>query len=270
MSNQMYTLDNNEWIIVNSHKKINQKIHTKSNGANGANGANGTIGSNAVHNPDNTFKFGIINTKNRMCSDKSKINESSQTTPNNSHQINNNLKKMLCKNMILKGSCTYGENCLYAHNLTEQNMNHSRKIAYEIIKSNNKLDKYNLTNNNELYNTLLTLSKLCEKCKENKCTGGYNCKNGACNEKYVVCFNDLTGGICDQTCGHIHLSKRGLIPRNKQLKKNMQNNSNIFYGTEHCDNYDDIYVVLRNTRNTHPNKINTSIFDVKIEDLCKY
>jgi hypothetical protein len=65
---------------------------------------------------------------------------------------------------------------------------------------------------------LLTYTKLCQNCINNKCTGGYNCKFGACLEKFVICYDDLNYGYCNtDNCNKIHLSKRNLKPILKKI-----------------------------------------------------
>jgi len=94
-----------------------------------------------------------------------------------------------------------------------------------------------------IYNQLMFVTYLCKKCKDNKCTGGYNCKHGTNLAELKVCRNDLMSGLCNNdtfvipinefiinkilegatynaskyvACkeGH-HLTCRGLVPYNK-------------------------------------------------------
>jgi hypothetical protein len=126
---------------------------------------------------------------------------------------NKNFKKILCKNIIgSNGSytCTYGTKCEYAHKLEEQTIDHKRKHAYEILENNEDLSNIDLREDHSLYRSLLELSSLCTQCDRNECTGGYNCKFGACMKKYHICQKDLNYGNCSTTCDKIHLSKRGL------------------------------------------------------------
>lgn len=124
-----------------------------------------------------------------------------------------NLKKILCKNIIINKFCKYDNKCLYAHSLEEQNINCSRKYAYDIIKSTNDLSDIDLNEDINLYTSLVQLSVYCHNCVNNTCTGGYNCKYGACKYEYIVCLTDLNFNNCtDTTCKKIHLSKRNLRP----------------------------------------------------------
>jgi len=125
---------------------------------------------------------------------------------------NKNLKKILCYNIITNNVCNYGNKCLYAHTLTDQNIDRKRKIAYDIIINKKNLDKINLKINYNLYTTLLELTKVCELCINNKCTGGYNCKYGSCLKKYCICLKDINYGNCKDKCGLIHLTEYGLNP----------------------------------------------------------
>ena len=146
---------------------------------------------------------------------------------------NKNLKKILCHNIITSGSCGYGNKCLYAHDLSEQNMDTVRKKAYEILLSKGDLSNIDLQKDFGLYRALLGLTKICEQCDKNKCTGGYNCKFGACSKKYHICIRDLNYGDCMHNCGCIHLSDRGLKHFFTTFVKSVNNNvvENISGGT---------------------------------------
>jgi len=153
-----------------------------------------------------------------------------------------NIKMILCKNMLLDGSCHYGKNCMYAHSIDEQNVIPIRKKVYNILKSNNNLSYINLHDDTELYNTFLDLTKVCYGCSNHTCTGGYNCKNGSYNEKYVICYDDLQYGNCRKDkCSKIHLTKRGLIPYYPENKITSLINSNMcsMIGNQENDNYMD-------------------------------
>lgn len=124
---------------------------------------------------------------------------------------NRNFKKILCNNMIESGSCPYGIKCVYAHSLDEQNIDANRRDAYSILTSTDKIS-VDLQRDLYLYRSLLGLTNMCEKCSKNMCTGGYNCKFGACAKKYHVCIKDLQTGDCMEKCGCVHLTDRGLKP----------------------------------------------------------
>ena len=141
---------------------------------------------------------------------------------NNDKYKNDNYKKILCKNINSIGKCIYTNKCLYAHSIDEQNMEPIRVIAYDMIKKNDDLSHIDLTKNKQLYNNLLALSKVCQQCDEGTCTGGYNCKHGACDKIYVICQIDLNKGTCEGGCGKIHLTKKGLTPFGVNVVKNLK------------------------------------------------
>lgn len=143
------------------------------------------------------------------------------------HIKSENFKTILCKNITSYGKCAYCDKCLYAHTLEEQNVEPIRKQAYKLIKNTENLSNIDLTKDQQLYENLLTLTKLCQYCEEKTCTGGYNCKHGACDKMYVICHMDLTKGTCDNKCGKKHLSKKGLIPYCVKVVKNLKTAVNI-------------------------------------------
>lgn len=172
---------------------------------------------------------------------------------------NKNYKKMLCENMVLRGSCNYGTRCNYAHNLNEQIIETSKKQAYDIIRSDNNLSHINLQKDLLLYKTLMGLGKICESCEKRKCTGGFNCKFGTCDKSYQICTKDLNTGDCIINCGYIHLTKRGLIPfyGNTNSYECLKNNSDNNMDEELLNNLDS----LENIYNLSDNECDKSIFE---------
>jgi hypothetical protein len=151
---------------------------------------------------------------------KAKPNNNSNDDLSNSSEDNENLKRILCHNMIYNNECKYGDKCLYAHSLNDQNVNDKRKEAYELLMGNFSLESINLVENDILYKTLLELTRYCKNCNNASCIGGYNCKSGSCDKKYCICANDLNYGDCvNPNCTFIHLSKRGLKPYYNDVKK---------------------------------------------------
>jgi hypothetical protein len=134
-------------------------------------------------------------------------------------KVKENYKKMRCLNIINSGSCTYGNKCLYAHSLEEQKVDGVRKMALDVILKRTDLSDIDITANKKLYAHLKCMSNMCVKCKEDRCTGGYNCKHGACNLGCVVCLEDMNKGTCKGECGKIHLTNRGLIPYGVRITK---------------------------------------------------
>src|SRR5436189_27952 len=112
---------------------------------------------------------------------------------------------------------------MYAHRLSEQNVESIRQTAYDMIKSDDDLSHIDLSKNRHLYNNLLSLTKVCPHCDDRNCTGGYNCKHGACDTKYVICYIDLNKGTCDNSCNKIHLTQKGLIPYGVNVTRNTKN-----------------------------------------------
>lgn len=129
-----------------------------------------------------------------------------------------NLKRILCYNILTIGGCNYGNKCVYAHSLDEQNIDSPRKKIYELILGKEDLSHINLLENKDLYKNLIQLTKICAFCLKGTCPGGHNCKFGVHSEIYQICYDDLTSGECSKRdlCKSIHLSKRGLVPFNKQ------------------------------------------------------
>ena len=142
-----------------------------------------------------------------------------------------NHKKILCHNILEYGKCNYGTKCLYAHNLDEQKIDTKRQRAINLIHSNESLDEIDLMRDKDLYKNLCVLTKMCTKCIDNKCEGGYNCKYGSCDENNLVCYDDLNYGRCEnKNCSFIHLSIRGLKPYYKYIKR--ERTGNFIAGTK--------------------------------------
>lgn len=137
--------------------------------------------------------------------------------------MNNSNKKILCYNIITYKTCAYGNKCNYAHSLKEQIISEPRKYLYSIIKDPyTNLSNLNLTNN-PLLNEMIVLSKTCLKCQINECSGGYNCRYGAINSNYRLCYDNFYNGNCmNKICPYngVHLTNNGLIPFIYQLNNN--------------------------------------------------
>lgn len=180
---------------------------------------------------------------------------------------NINKKKILCLNIIKSGVCKYGNKCLYAHNLNEQQISRNRKEAYEIIKSTKTLVDINLNERVDLYKTLIELTKYCKNCINNNCIGGYNCKSGVYDKKYCICVNDLKYNNCkNNNCNFIHLSKRGLHPFfYNDIENNIENNIQIVKKSE----IDELSESLSfsNDENSDNENINE---ENKNDDIIKY
>ena len=137
----------------------------------------------------------------------------------NSKPVNN--KRLLCKNILSTGSCSYGNVCIYAHSIDEQILDPTRKKAYDMIIKERPMYDINLIEDDELFKTFKQMCYTCENCVEHKCSGGYNCRNGVCNSKYRICLKDLMDGNCVSRrtigyCEFIHLTDRGLLSYKEQ------------------------------------------------------
>lgn len=137
-------------------------------------------------------------------------------------------KRMLCYNTLNKKPCTYGNRCKFAHAINEQKIDPVRFKAYSILKDQNNggLEGIDLVNNKRLLNVFIQLSKVCYFCSKNICPGGYNCRNGATNIEYKICYDDLMYGNCNKDdCNGVHLTVRGLAPYSKQMISNNCSNN---------------------------------------------
>jgi len=126
------------------------------------------------------------------------------------------LKKILCHSVINNNShCEYQDKCMYAHSLEEQKKEPLREIIYNILNYEDDLEDLDLTSkdNKKLFEELIKLTRICEPCIKRKCTGGYNCRNGAMSYEYKICYDDLMYGTCDKlVCNGVHLTQKKLIP----------------------------------------------------------
>lgn len=136
------------------------------------------------------------------------------TSTNNNGNIS--LKKLMCKNILTSGKCSYESKCLYAHTLNEQNMDTKRKLAYDIIMGRISYINNDMKIDDEIYKIFIQLCKICDMCVKNKCPGGFNCKHGVFDKQYQVCVDDLRDGVCyNISCSKIHLTNKGI----KSLKE---------------------------------------------------
>ncbi len=134
-------------------------------------------------------------------------------------------KRILCTNTLNNRKCEYGDKCDFAHSTTEQKLDPIRHKVYTLLTNNNDLSKINLVNDKKLFDTLLILTKVCNGCVMGRCPGGKNCREGAMNYKYRICYDDIMYGQCKRSkCKYIHLTHRGLVPyviqqQHKKTKK---------------------------------------------------
>lgn len=155
----------------------------------------------------------------------------------NNNIFNKNKKKILCSNYLKNKQCKYKNKCIYAHGLHDQFINKHRKIIYDMIDNNISFFNINLVENIKIFRILLIHTKLCDKCIANTCLGGYNCKNGIYDNKYLVCYNDLINGYCNiKNCNSIHLTQKGLICYNDKKNNIFQHQNIILFHNDHFIN----------------------------------
>lgn len=186
-----------------------------------------------------------------------------------------NEKRLICYSIMNNEQCIYGTKCTYAHSLAEQHIDFEKNFLYQIILDQN-LMKFcpqtlpdnpvaNTTLDNpkigEIYKQLLTITYFCENSKNNRCTGGYNCKHGVHDITLKICRNDLLTGNClnrlidipinpdvlkkitdvelmDQYQGCInghHLSLRRLLPYYKYIHQKENASKNRYQSVRYID-----------------------------------
>lgn len=129
-------------------------------------------------------------------------------------------KKVLCIKIVHGNVCQYGDKCMYAHSLAEQKIDPMRHKVYTILKNKHDLTNLDIINDTKLFNTMMSLTKVCIQCTKRMCPGGYNCRHGAISQKYRICYDDLIFGNCKRNfCNSVHLTDRGLVPYTEQKKK---------------------------------------------------
>ncbi|MEM3061979.1 MAG: hypothetical protein QW303_00335, partial [Nitrososphaerota archaeon] len=109
-----------------------------------------------------------------------------------------NEKRLICFSIINNNMCSYGEQCTYAHSLEEQKIDPERIFIYKIILDRDlmKINYFSDLEAEETYKYLMIATRLCEKCTNNRCTGGYNCRHGVNTPYLKICRNDLLTGEC--------------------------------------------------------------------------
>jgi hypothetical protein len=153
------------------------------------------------------------------------ISKNNKPKKNKVDNHNSNNKKILCFNVLNMNTCSYMNKCIYAHSLEEQTINANRQKIYDLLDMD-VLSHVDLIKESELFNDLNNLTKLCKNCVNNICPGGYNCKYGACNNKFLICYDDLHSGSCKnelndgRCCRGIHLTHKGIIPYSMQKINN--------------------------------------------------
>ncbi len=125
------------------------------------------------------------------------------------YTINDVKYRILCKSIIDKKTCKYGELCLYAHNIIEQNIDHLNLEVIKLITSNCPLNHIVLTDikTNILYKKLYSFTSLCHNCINNNCLGGFNCKEGSNCKDLLICKNNFLFGECSNDLLKTNYSK---------------------------------------------------------------
>lgn len=160
---------------------------------------------------------------------------------------NKNHKKLLCNNIVNGNKCMYRHKCMFAHELSEQKVDHHRNSAIKMIRSMDDLSYIDIYNNKQLFYEMIIMTKECKNCMNGKCTGGYNCKFGTCLRELKVCYDDLINGKCEnavdaqtKSClNGVHLTEKKLIPYNQRQnievnikEPTMLSSSNINYNSK--------------------------------------
>ena len=185
-------------------------------------------------------------------------------------------KRILCNNILSKSFCNYGNKCVFAHCLDEQKVDDVRIRVYDILKGNYDLSDLDLVGDTIFFNNLLCMTKICFKCIEGKCSGGYNCRNGTCYLKYMVCCYDLINGLCNNNCSSIHLTKRNMKPYiyQKMVEQYTQYNSYLNFNDYMKFNSNKLHI----NDNYYDNDYDKSIIKLNIsssdeedtEEIIKY
>jgi hypothetical protein len=128
-----------------------------------------------------------------------------------------NKKRLICFSVINKTRCNYQEKCIYAHSLEEQYVDEDKFFFHQIILDNNLMNFFSLTNpkTDEIYQSLTLFTQICNRCLTNKCTGGFNCRNGVCHPSLKVCKNDFLSGHCSNNLVKIEIDNRIIHKFNK-------------------------------------------------------
>src|ERR1700722_17114726 len=123
-----------KWIVVENKKKRMQKIHDKD-----------MYRTETDHKSNYRTSYKTNYRPNYRANYKANYKTNYKTNRYNKYQYfyetdDENMKKILCNNMLIRGKCNYGNKCLYAHNIYEQNVDPIRKKAYDIIMNNKMID----------------------------------------------------------------------------------------------------------------------------------
>jgi hypothetical protein len=208
-----------------------------------------------------------------------------------------NEKRLLCYSTIHDTICPYKHKCTYAHNLFEQKIDDDKYFLYQMIMDANLMNFASSMSHklDELYKILLFSTCVCDKCSNNKCTGGYNCRNGIFSQTFKICRNDLMTGEClnkihnlsidegiqtkikDITIpltydgcinGH-HLSTRGLMPYLKYVHMKEQSSKNQYQSVRYIDLHSSYRYIKSEETNAPLVNSDESSTDEEINELFK-
>ena len=119
-----------------------------------------------------------------------------------------NRKLMLCEQYMKNMCCIYGNKCIYAHDIKDQNISQSRYNVYSYI-----FNPQNIKLTHDIYKSLLIMCDICDKCMLSHCIGGINCRNGVYYKGLKLCRTDLLYGNCvDDMCDSIHITSKYIKP----------------------------------------------------------
>jgi hypothetical protein len=130
-----------------------------------------------------------------MCNDNGVYHKEIFNVPYITYNKN---KRLICFSTINREPCKYSSNCTYAHSLNEQVIDDGKLHIYNIIADKNLggFISMSMSKREQIYELLSFFTHYCDKCNNNQCTGGYNCRNGACVAFLKICKNDLMSGEC--------------------------------------------------------------------------
>lgn len=170
-------------------------------------------------------------------------------------------KKILCKNIVNYGVCSYLDKCTFAHSLKEQRVTDIRREIYDIINNKKDVSECNLITNTNMFKTLILMTRLCKECERKQCNGGYNCVYGSCCQEYKICYEDLMRGKCsNMKCEDVHLTAQNLVPYYKQKQElNLSSSASPITPSKIINNYKKKKVELEESEK--PNILN------QIQDL---
>lgn len=207
-----------------------------------------------------------------------------------------NKKRLLCYSLINDEDCIYHNNCTYAHSLGEQIIDDDKLYTYKIILDKNLMNFFSLDNpkTNEIYKNLLSQTRCCKSCLKNKCTGGFNCRNGVCLKNLKLCKNDLLTGEClnnvveiqmeeeliNKIAGDLetpdvyygcinghHLTSRTLLPYYKYTYQKENSRKNKYHSIRYLD-FEPFNYILKNQYDS-TNMLSDSSTDEEVNEWFK-